>query len=151
MNKKIFLITTIAVIIDQIIKMIINISMNVGSSINIIDNFFDITYVHNTGAAFSILTGNRFFLIAITIIVLFLIYSMLKNKNLSKGESFIYGLLLGGIMGNFIDRIIRGYVIDYLDFSILGYDFAIFNLADCMIVLSVIALLVMTFKEEKHE
>lgn len=150
MNKKLFLITVICIIIDQVVKVLVSSLLNVGTSLNIISNFFNITYVHNTGAAFSILTGNRIFLIVVTILVLILIYSMLKNKELITKDSIIYGVLLGGIMGNFIDRIIHGYVIDYLDFNILGYDFAIFNLADVMIVLSVLALLILTFKEDKN-
>lgn len=59
-------------------------------------------------------------------------------------------MLIAGILGNLIDRIIYGYVIDYLDFRIFNYNFPVFNLADTLIVLATIALLIKTYKEEKH-
>ena len=148
MNKKIFLITIISVILDQLIKFIISHFFSVGKSIKIIKNFFNITYVKNNGAAFSILEGNQILLIIITILtILFINYYLIKNKT-NKFENIIYGLLLGGIYGNLIDRIINGYVIDYLDFTIFGYGFAIFNLADILIVISIFLLFYNSFKKD---
>ena len=108
-------------------------------SINIIDNFFNITYVRNNGAAWSILSGNTMLLIMISLIALFLIYFwFIKDKELNKWENIGYGLLIGGTLGNLFDRIVYGYVIDYLDFKIFNYNFPIFNLADMCIVIGVI-------------
>lgn len=150
MNKKVLILTIISIFIDQLIKYIIKSSMILGESIVIFD-FFKLTYVHNYGAAFSILSGNRYLLIIITIIAMFFIYKFLiKNQKLTNLESALYGFLYGGIIGNLIDRVFLGYVIDYLDFKILGYDFAIFNFADILIVVSIILLVITVFKDDKN-
>ncbi len=146
--KKIIPISLFIIILDQIVKMIISSKMLVNSSITIIKDFFNITYVKNIGAAFSILSGGRFLLIIIALIAIYIIYKLLvKNKNLNKINIINYSLLIGGIIGNLIDRIIRGYVVDYLDFTIFNYNFPIFNIADICIVISCI-LLIFTIKEE---
>ena len=150
MNKKVLILTIISIFIDQLIKYIIKSFMILGESIVIFD-FFKLTYVHNYGAAFSILSGNRYLLIIITIIAMFFIYKFLiKNQKLTNLESALYGFLYGGIIGNLIDRVFLGYVIDYLDFKILGYDFAIFNFADILIVVSIILLVITVFKDDKN-
>ncbi len=138
MKKKMLLITVGCVILDQLVKMIITANLSVYSSITIIPNFFYLTNAHNIGAAWSILSGYRIILIMIGIMVLFaLYYFFVKNKKLTLFETISYGILAGGILGNLIDRILWGYVIDYLRFNIIGYDFPIFNLADSMIFIGV--------------
>lgn len=145
--KKIGLISLLVIIIDQAIKLLIT---NV-SNIEIIKNFFSITYVRNYGAAFSILNGSRWFLIITAIIAIILVYLFLiKNKNLTTIASFSYGILLGGIIGNLIDRMIFGYVIDYLDFNIFGYNYPIFNFADTCIVIGAFLLVFIAFREDKN-
>jgi len=143
MYKKMILITILFIFIDQISKGLINVYMNLNDSINIINNFFNLTYVHNYGAAFSMFTGGRYIFIIVTIIALNLIYLFfIKDKKLSNFEMVTYSMLLSGIIGNLIDRVLFGYVIDFLDFNIFGYDFAIFNIADSFIVISVILLII---------
>lgn len=150
--KKIIGISFICVLIDQIIKLIISINMNVADSINVIKNFFRITYLQNTGAAFSIFSGNRIFLILITLVALLLIYFILiKGKDITKIENICYGLLIGGIIGNLIDRVRIGYVIDYLDFNFGSYHYPVFNFADILIVVSAVILLIISFKEVKYD
>lgn len=150
MNKKIFNISLISffmVLIDQIIKIIVSFNLSIYDSINVIKGFFNITYVTNNGAAWSILSGNRFLLIIIAIVVINLIYFyLIKDNNLNKLEIFTYGVLIGGIIGNLCDRIIYGYVIDYLDFKIFSYDFPVFNFADICIVISMLMLALSIFK-----
>ena len=73
----------------------------------------------------------------------------IRNKKLNKFESINYGLLTGGIIGNLLDRIIYGYVIDFLDFNIIGYNYPIFNLADSFIVISIILIIFNEFKGDK--
>lgn len=137
--KKIILFSLIIFIIDQFIKLFIGFGIDLNSSITIFKNFFYISNVHNYGAAFSILYGNRIFLVVISIFALVFVYHfMLKNKIFRHIDVAIYSLLIGGILGNLFDRIIYGYVVDYLDFYIFGYSFPIFNLADICIVCSVI-------------
>ncbi len=150
--KKIWLISILCLLFDQIIKLSINYFMSVGDSIKIIDNFFSLTYVTNDGSAWNILSGYRWLIIIITIVVLNLIYILfIKDKELRKQDTIVYGLLIGGIMGNLIDRIVYGSVIDYLDFNIFGYDFPIFNLADTLICISVFFLIIDIIKGEIYE
>lgn len=140
--KKIGIISLIVIIIDRILKVLVtnNFVLNVRNKI--IDGFFYITNCHNEGAAFSLFSGNVLFLIFITLIVLFLIYRTINKENVNKIGILAYGLLLGGILGNLYDRIFYGYVIDYLDFVIFKFNFAIFNLADAAIVIGEILLIV---------
>ncbi len=142
MYKKLFIYTIIFVFIDQLSKGLINIGMNLNQSIEIIPNFLNLTYVHNTGAAFSIFEGAKWFFIITAIIVLNIIYIFfIKDKELKNSEIVIYSLLISGIIGNLIDRVVFGYVIDFIDVNI--FNFAIFNLADSFIVIAVILLLIM--------
>ena len=140
--KKIGIISLIVIIIDRILKVLVtnNYALNVRNKI--IDGFFYITNCHNEGAAFSLFSVNVLFLIFITLIVLFLIYRTINKENVNKIGVLSYGLLLGGILGNLYDRIFYGYVIDYLDFVIFKFNFAIFNLADAAIVIGAILLIV---------
>ena len=137
------LVSIFSVAIDQIIKLIITYFMSLNSSIIIIKNFFSITYVMNNGAAWSILSGHSWFLILMAILALNLIYIFfIKDKVLNKFEIIVYGLLIGGVLGNLIDRIIYGKVVDYLDFTIFNYNFPIFNFADIFICVSVFLLII---------
>ena len=146
--KQIIKYSFILILIDQIIKILVS---NMIESIIIIKNFLNLTYVENTGAAFSILENNTIFLIIITFISLFLIYIfLLKNKKFNKLEIVTYSLLIGGIIGNLIDRIIHGYVIDYLEFIILNRHMPIFNFADICIVIGTFLFLFITIKEEQN-
>lgn len=141
--KKITIWAIIFMLIDQISKFIIDINMNLSQSIEVIPNFFKLTYVLNDGAAFSIFSGARWFFVIIAIIFLFLIYKfVIKDKDLNNYNIISISLLIGGIIGNLIDRIIYGYVKDFLSFNIFGYDFAIFNLADTFIVVSLILIII---------
>lgn len=146
--KQIFKYSFILILIDQMIKILVS---NMIESIVVIKNFLNLTYVENTGAAFSMLENNTIFLIIITIVTLFLIYKfLLKNKQFNKLEITTYSLLIGGIIGNLIDRIIHGYVIDYLEFIILNRHMPIFNFADICIVIGTILFLFITIKEEQN-
>lgn len=145
--KQIIKYSFILILIDQIIK----ISISNISNITIIKNFFNITYVENTGAAFSILQSKRILLIIVAFVAIFLLYHyLIKNKDLKKIEILIYSLLIGGIIGNLIDRIVYGYVIDYLEFIILNHYMPIFNFADICIVIGTILFLYETIKEDKN-
>lgn len=149
--KKILVIAFICTLVDQIIKNVLISVLSVGSSINVIGDFFSITMLENTGAAFSILSSSTLFLILISIVALNLIYFFLiKGKGLNKYEEIIYGVLIGGIIGNLIDRIVHGSVIDYLDFNLFGYNFPVFNFADVCIVISIILIIISICKGEKH-
>lgn len=149
--KKVYIIALISLIIDQIVKILVSNYLILGQTIKIINNFFYLTYVQNTGAAFSILIGYRYILIIITLIFLYYLYKYTKKQtNPNKLAILSHGLLLGGIIGNLIDRIIYGYVIDYLDFMIFNYNFPIFNLADTFIVIGCIILVINSYAKGEN-
>ena len=127
--------------LDQMIKYLVASNMHLNQSINIIKDFFKITYVTNDGAAISLFSGNVLLLILIAVFVI--IYIFKNIKKLEKLEKYIYSILVAGILGNLIDRIFRRHVIDYLDFRLFGYDMAIFNFADICIVVSCSLLLLL--------
>ena len=150
--RRISIIAIAVILIDLLIKSILIINFDFNSSITIINNFFNITLLGNTGAAFSIFTENTFLITLVSIVALILIYLFfIRSKSLTRVEQYIYGILIGGIFGNLFDRIFRGYVVDYLDFNIFGYHFPVFNFADACIVVSMFLLIVYTFKGEKNE
>lgn len=151
-KEKIYQITSIVLIIDQIIKLLINNFMKIGEEIKIINNLFSLYFVKNTGAAFSILENETTFLIIFSVlIILVLNHFIKKEKNFTKLESISLGLIMGGIFGNLIDRILHHGVIDYLSFTIFKYKFPVFNFADIAICLGTIILLIATISTSKKE
>lgn len=148
-KDKIYIICVWWIIIDQIIKLLVTMKMKLNSAITIIPNFFRIYYVKNEGAAFSFFSGKRYLLITISIIVFFVLSDYIKkNKITKKLEIISLGMIMGGLVGNLIDRLLYSAVIDYLSFIIFGYKFAIFNLADIGIVVGII-LLFINMSEDK--
>lgn len=144
MYKKLIIFGIIFLLIDQLSKGLISLYIPLNESIKL-TNFLSITYVHNIGAAFSILQGARWLFIILGIIALNIIYIFfIKDKKLTNFEIIIYALMLSGIMGNIIDRVLYGYVIDFIDITL--FNFAIFNFADSFIVISVILLVVFKWK-----
>jgi len=147
--KKLVGFSLIWIVIDFIIKMLVAYNMEVYDAINL-TNFLSITYVKNTGAAFSILDGNRIFLILIAFIAINIIYIYYQKEiKINKVKNVTYSLLLGGIIGNLIDRVLYGYVIDYISFKILNYNFPVFNFADICIVIGCILMIILIIKEER--
>lgn len=144
--KNIFLISIIILLLDQISKYIVSSYINLNSSIIIIPNFFSLTYTRNYGAAWSIMWNKTIMLILIALLALgFVIYMLYKEKNINKYKKLYYGFILGGLLGNLLDRIIFGYVIDFFDFNIFGYNFPIFNVSDSFIVIGVIMVFIEAF------
>ena len=139
------MISLILVLIDQIVKYYISKHYLLGVSSAIIPGFFNITYAENTGAAFSLLSGNTYLIVIVSFILLFILY-----KYIFKGDKydFVKMLIIGGIISNLIDRVFRGYVIDYFDFNIFGYSFPIFNIADICIVVGAILFIFKTIDEK---
>ena len=146
----IIILSIILLVIDQISKILVVKLIDINHPIEVIKNFFYLTYTHNTGAAFSILTGQRIFLILIAIVILIILINYIrKNQVKEKLDIISFSLIIGGSLGNLIDRIVRGYVVDFLDFKIFGYNFPVFNLADTFIVVGVFLLLIVTFRKER--
>lgn len=148
MKRKITLIAGIVFIIDQLIKNIVKAYL---SRIVVIPNFFELIYAENDGVAFSMLSGNKVFIITLSLCLTFiLIYYLkkdVKQNNDGRLNSIAYGLLFGGIIGNLFDRLVRGVVIDYISFNIFGYRFPVFNIADITIIIGVILMIILSVKE----
>ena len=144
-----YLIAIVIIVIDQITKGLIVANMKIGEQIPLIENLLYITSHRNKGAAFGILQGQMWLFFTITIIVVIGVVYILQKKVNYTGRGIAYGLILGGAIGNFIDRLFRGEVVDFIDVKIVSYDFPIFNVADSALVIGVILLMLFTFKEEK--
>lgn len=149
MKKQVAFFTIIFMIIDQLIKFFVE---KIGLiDLTVINNLFNLTYVKNTGGAWGILSNNMIVLILISVLVLIV---LIKSLYQEKKENIImivsYSFLFGGIVGNLIDRLIRGYVVDYLHFYHNSYHFPVFNFADILIVLGVLLMIIMTIKEDIH-
>lgn len=142
-----FSLTLIVLIIDIISKLIIKHYLTLDNSIHVIRGFFDLTYVRNTGVAWSFLDNNKYFVLILSgLIIMGIVYYIYKEKPNRKITKLAYSLILGGALGNFINRVFYGYVIDFLDFKIFGYNYPIFNMADVFIVVGVIILIYDTWR-----
>jgi signal peptidase II len=141
--------SVLAIVLDQASKLLVDYSMVLYQSIAITP-FFNLTYVHNTGAAFSFLSEaggwQRWFFAGLAIVISgILAVWLLKLKPQEKLLAVALSLVLGGAIGNLIDRIAYGYVIDFLDFYYDDWHFAAFNIADSAISLGVGLMLLESF------
>ena len=131
------------VVVDQITKAIVDRTMPLHHSIPIVDGLFNFTYVRNTGAAFGIFAGShevfrRPFLIGVSIVAIGFILVMLKRlREDATGLATALAFILGGAIGNLIDRIVYGEVIDFLDAYWSNYHWPAFNVADSFITIGV--------------
>ncbi len=140
-------ISLVIVILDQVSKLLIR--MNIpDNSVEVMGNFFRLTHVQNYGAAFSLSFGspvlNRLIFISISFVFL-IILAYIMNKSNSKAELIAYSLVIGGAIGNLLDRIILGSVTDFLDFDFpdfIMHRWPIFNIADSSIVIAISILLI---------
>lgn len=148
MSKKIYIISLVIFILDQITKSLISTYLKLNESIEIIKDFFYIRYINNKGASWGILENNRILLIGLSIIAIIMIIRYSYSFKKTKLNTYGFGLLLGGILGNLSDRLIFGYVKDFLDFIIFKYDFPVFNIADISIVIGVVLLIISILKGE---
>ena len=148
-NYLIYLFIVVSLVsLDQYTKSISLNYFELYESKTIIDGFFSLTYVQNFGAGFSIMQNARTtFLIITPICLIGFTYLFIKsNDKLSKTALL---LMISGTIGNFIDRIVRVYVVDFLDFIIFGWDFPIFNVADIFLTIGVCLYIIALIKEEK--
>lgn len=124
-------------ITDQLSKFFTVYCLNEYQSVNVIDNILSFTHVHNTGGPWSMLDDKPLVFIILTIIILVLgIYYFWKNKPTHILEKLSVAMIAGGALGNFTDRIFRGYVVDMIDVNF--FDYPVFNLADCYIVIGAV-------------
>lgn len=129
--------SAIIVVIDQILKYLAVINLKDVITVPLIENVLHLTYIENRGAAFSMLEGNRWLLTFFTSALLLVGAYILVSKKLTHPFAvWTIAAVMGGGAGNLIDRIFRGYVVDYIDVRLIN--FAVFNFADCCIVIGTI-------------
>lgn len=145
--------TVLLIAMDQVSKFYVVKFLKDQAPLVIKDNFLNLFYLENRGAAFGILQGKKIIFTIITIIVVFILLKILfKNyKKSSKLLKICISLILGGTIGNFIDRIRLNYVVDFISMRIFGYDFAVFNLADTFIVLGTIILIIYILRNDTSD
>ena len=139
----IFSLTIIIILIDQITKFLIKTNFKLNESLPLIKNIFHLTHIHNFGAGFGILQQQKWILVFISIIVIgviFYYFERIKEKEILL--QVLVGFILGGTIGNLIDRLSYGFVIDFIDFRI----WPIFNFADSFVTLGVIGLIIYLWK-----
>ncbi|ELR98606.1 signal peptidase II [Gloeocapsa sp. PCC 73106] len=144
-NKFFWLVALTGLILDQVTKyLVVQAFREVGTSLPLWENVFHLTYVINTGAAFSFFQGGVGWLRWLSLFVsLGLIYWGLVAPRLLIQEQLAYGFILAGALGNGIDRFLFGYVVDFLDFRLIN--FPVFNLADVFINIGIFLLLILAF------
>lgn len=143
-NKIIYLMGALVLIIDQLTKMFID------KSRTIIEGFFYLNPVNNHGAAWSMFDNQTIFLISVSLVILVILFRYQVFFKMNIRNKIAFGLVYGGLLGNLLDRVMFGYVRDFLDFTIFGYNYPIFNLADTCLVIGVILLIVAIFKGEDN-
>ena len=145
----------LAVVLDQVSKLVVSGSMQLYQSIKIMP-YFNLTYVHNTGAAFSFLSDaggwQRWFFAGLAVIISsVMVVWLAKLKQHETLLAVALSLVLGGAIGNLIDRLAYGYVIDFLDVYYQSWHWPAFNIADSAITLGVVLMLLESFGLGKSE
>ncbi|MFC0558679.1 signal peptidase II [Halalkalibacter alkalisediminis] len=149
---KYYMIALVVLVIDQISKWIVDTQMVIGERITLIERVLYFTSHRNKGAAFGILQGQMWFFYIVTIIVIVgIVYYMQKEAKNSALFGVSLALILGGAVGNFIDRLFRGEVVDFVDTYIFGYNFAIFNVADAALCIGVGLLFIKMIQDERQQ
>lgn len=124
--------------LDQLVKYLVRVNIPLGGQVDFIPHILGLSHIHNTGAAFSMLSGARWFFVVMTLaVVAGMLYVLLKKKITHPLGVWSMVLVTGGAIGNLIDRALCGYVVDM--FEVLFMDFAIFNVADIFVVVGGIA------------
>lgn len=149
-----FAISAVVLIVDQITKIWVSNSMTLYESISIIP-FFQFTYVHNLGAAFSFLSDQggwqRWLFIALSAgASVFISVWLIRLPKQFTLQALGLALVLGGAVGNLVDRVLYGYVIDFLDVYYRQWHWPAFNIADSAITVGVLLLLVESFRQPEQ-
>jgi signal peptidase II len=136
----------LVVALDQISKHLVRFNLEVHSSIRILGDFFRLTHVENSGIVFGIGVGGAlpYFTILSVVATLLIVYFFYQERSNHLSVRISLALVLGGAIGNLIDRLVFGKVVDFLDFGIGQYRFFVFNVADSAVTVGVFAFLIIT-------
>lgn len=144
-----FLMIAAIFVVDRVSKIWVSEQLELYVVHEIIPDFFSLTYCTNTGAAWGMFSGGRWFFVVFTIAVLaVLVFVLFKTKEIT--QKIAYSFLIGGAIGNLYDRIMTGKVVDFFDFSAIGFS-AIFNVADIFVVVGTILMAIGLIREARKE
>lgn len=142
-EKLFFIAAGLIFALDQITKALVYLNMDISESVQIIQNVLHITYIQNTGAAFGILQNMNTLLGFISLAVIGMILFYYDRIPKDRLAQFCFAIILGGAIGNLIDRIRLGYVIDFIDFRI----WPAFNVADSALTIGAVGLIIYFWKK----
>ena len=150
MFQAIVLVITAALVgLDQLTKYLTVANLKGADPLVLIDGVFEFTYLENRGAAFGMMQGARWWFVVFTSLVMVALLAVLLFGRYRRYQLFNVGLtlIIGGGIGNLIDRVANGFVVDMLHFEIaaIGFDFPVFNVADCYVVIGAILTLFFFF------
>ncbi len=145
--KKEGIVIGILIVVDQIIKVL---ATSITSPIPLIGNFLQLNYVRNYGVAWSMLNEKRVIIILFSIFAIAYLFKLLVEFRSEKIIHIGVMMMIAGGLGNIIDRIVRHFVVDYIDVVIFGYDFPIFNVADILLVCGVGVILIESIRKVKN-
>lgn len=153
--KILLAVSALVLMLDQVTKVYIDRTMELHSSIPVIEGFFSITYLRNKGAAFGILANSQwrlpFFLLVSTVAVVVILFVVKRLRDDQVLNTVSLSLIFSGALGNLIDRVRLGEVIDFLDVYWKGHHWPAFNVADSAICVGVFLLAVEMVQEERRE
>lgn len=135
--------SVLIVILDQLSKFVVHTTMNLYDSFQVIPYFLNFTYIRNEGIAFGIyFEGAKTIFIILPILITVYLFYLLKNEEFQdKFSQLALYLIIAGAIGNIIDRVFRGYVVDFIDFHLNGMHWYVFNIADSSVTIGLIFLL----------
>jgi len=146
-----YVVAGLVLVLDQITKLKIASSMSLHESRSVLGELFQLTYVHNDGAAFGLDLGGRWAFIIVTVLVSAFIVLYYARSERAPVARWALALILGGAIGNLVDRIRLGEVIDFLHVSVAGFSWPIFNVADIGVSVGVGLLALHLFRKEHPE
>lgn len=143
-------VSALVVVLDLATKALATANLNYAQSVEVLP-FFNLTLLHNTGAAFSFLAGEsgwqRWFFIVLALVISAMLVSWIaRTPRAERWLPLALALVLGGALGNVYDRIVHGYVVDFLHFHWAGYHFPAFNIADSAITIGAVMLVIDLFR-----
>ena len=145
------LMSTVLVLLDQFFKILAMDKLEPVGSLPIIPDIFHLTYIENRGAAFGMMEGKKWVLIGLTAVVLLIAVFLVLAGKLENNNHMLFSVcvIIGGGVGNLIDRIYRGFVVDYIHLKVIN--FAVFNFADICVTLGTVWLLIYLVLDIKKE